>query len=54
MEHPVAFLSRYLSKTEEKWGYLDQAVSLTSWALRRAPRYMSLSPEIVVRLGDAA
>ena len=50
----MAFLSHYLSKTEEKWGHLEQAVSLVSWALRKARRYTSHSPEIVVRLGDTA
>jgi ubiquinone biosynthesis protein Coq4 len=48
VERPVAFLSRYLSKTELKWGHLEQAVALVSWGLRKARRYTSLAPEIVI------
>ncbi len=53
-ERLVAFLSRYLTKTEEKWGALEQLASLVSWGLRKAHRYTSLCPEVVVRVpGDA-
>lgn len=54
VERPVAFLSRYLTKTEQKWGELEQLVSVLSWGLRKARRYTSLCPQIVVRVGDAA
>ncbi len=53
-ERPVAFLSRYLSKTEGKWGEVEQLVSLVSWGLRKARRYTSVSPRITVKLGEEA
>ncbi len=53
-ERPVAFLSRYLTKTEEKWGELEQLASLVSWGLRKARRYTSLCPEVVVRVPGEA
>ncbi len=53
-ERPVAFLSRYLSKTESKWGAVEQLVSLVSWGLRKARRYTSVSPKIIVKLGEEA
>ena len=49
-ERPVAFLSRHLSKSELKWGRLEQQVSLVSWGLRKVRRYSSSCPEVVVRL----
>lgn len=53
-EKPVAFLSRYMTKTELKWGELEQLIALVSWGLRKARRYTSTVPEVVVKLGDAA
>ncbi len=50
----MAFLSRHLTKTELKWGHLEQMVALVSWGLRKARRYTSLCPEVVVRVGDEA
>lgn len=54
VERPVAFLSRYLTKTEQKWGRLEQQVAVLAWGLRKARRYTSLAPEIVVRVEEAA
>ena len=54
MERPVAFLSRPLSKTESKWGGLEQQIVLVSWSLRKARRYTSLAPGIEVVLGEEA
>jgi hypothetical protein len=53
-EKPVAFLSRYMTKTEQSWGALEQQVALTSWGLRKARRYTSLAPHITVKVGDEA
>jgi hypothetical protein len=50
----VAFLSRYLTKTELKWGALEQQVALISWGLRKASRYSAMTPEVVVKLVDEA
>ena len=49
-ERPVACLSRQLSKSEMKWGALEQQVALVSWALRKARRYSCSVPEVVVKL----
>lgn len=54
VERPVAFLSRPLTKTECKWGRLEQQIALVSWALRKARRYTSLAPGIEVVLGEEA
>ncbi len=53
-ERPVAFLSRYLTATEQKWGELEQVVSLVSWGLRKARRYTTLTPHVCVKLPQAA
>ena len=53
-EKPVAFLSRYLTKTEQGWGWLEQAISLTSWGLRKVRRYSSTAPHVIVRLEEEA
>jgi hypothetical protein len=45
---PVAFLSRYLTKTEMKWSSLEQTVSLVSWALRQTRRYTTYAQKIRV------
>lgn len=53
-EKPVAFMSRHLTKTEGKWGELEQNVALVSWGLRKARRYTSVAPKITVRLAEEA
>jgi RNase H-like domain found in reverse transcriptase len=47
-ENPVAFLSRYLTKTELKWSQLEQMVSLLSWGLRKLRRYSTYAKKIKV------
>jgi hypothetical protein len=49
-ERPVAFLSRYLTKTEKGWGELEQLISVTSWALRKLRRYSSTAPKVIIRV----
>jgi hypothetical protein len=44
----VAFLSRYLTKTEAKWSPLEQTVSLLSWGLRKLRRYSTYARRIYV------
>lgn len=41
-------MSRSLTKTEQKWGQLEQQISLVSWSLRKVRRYSSTAPKIVV------
>jgi RNase H-like domain found in reverse transcriptase len=45
---PVSFLSRYLTKTELKWGEIERTVSLVSWALRKLRRYSTYAQQITV------
>ena len=47
-KRPVAFISRYLTKTEEKWGDIEKTVSLASWALRKLRRYSTYAERIIV------
>lgn len=44
----MAFLSRYLTKTEQKWSLLEQAVSLVSWGLWKLRRYSTYAESIHV------
>ena len=47
-------MSRYLTKSEGKWAELEQVVALVSWGLRKARRYTSVVPKVVVKLGEEA
>ena len=44
----MAFISRNLTKTELRWGELEQIISLVSWALRKFRRYSTTATKIVV------
>ncbi len=50
----MAFMSRYLTKSEARWAQLEQLVALVSWGLRRARRYTSVVPKVVVKMGEEA
>ena len=44
----MSFLSRYLTKTEKKWGEIERTVSLVSWALRKLRRYSTYAEQITI------
>lgn len=46
----MAFLSRTLTATEQKWAALEQWVALVSWALRKARRFTTTAPRCTVYL----
>lgn len=50
----MAFVSRSLTKTEERVGRLTQLVSVVGWALHRLRRYTTFATLIRVVLPDAA
>ena len=47
-------MSRKLSRSEEKVGWLTQLVTLTGWCLRKLRRYMTFAALIKVVLPDTA
>lgn len=46
----MAFLSRYLTKTEMKWSPLEKTVSLASWGLRKLRRLATYANRIVIKV----
>ena len=49
-ECPIAFVARYLTKTELKYGTLTTLVSVAAWAIRRLCRYTTFAKEVHVIL----
>lgn len=50
----MAFVSRYLTKTEERAGPLARLVSVVSWAVKRLRRYTTFAVEVSVVVPSAA
>ena len=49
----MAFVSRYLTRTEERLGLTTQLVSVVGWAVRRLRRYTTFAASITVIVPSA-
>ena len=50
VECPIAFVARYLTKMELKYGTITTLVSVAVWAIRKLHRYTTFSREFCVIL----
>ena len=50
----MAFVLRYLTRTEERLGPLTQLVSVAGWAVRRLKRYTTFAANITIIVPAAA
>ena len=50
LEHPIAFVARYLTKTVLKYSTLSTLVSVAAWAIRKLRCYTIFSRELHVIL----
>ena len=46
-ECPIAFVARYLTKMELKYGTLTTLVSVAAWAIRKLHHYTTFSREVM-------
>ena len=52
VEVPIAFMARYLTKTEEKSSEFTAMVSVVHWAVTRAKRYTTFASSVSVVVPD--